>query len=156
MKFYIHNNTLDWKTTLFLLVYSTSWGQTNSNSTHDLFHFSYPFPKLFGRVIHLCTIVSLLFLHKIFFSFFQNFEILFIICVKILIKSKGLTIRFWIVDLLGLKLLTPHHSGLQKRKSRQSRLFDNNDKSLFIICYNHYLSKISNFKNQVLKLNFQI
>jgi hypothetical protein len=39
---------------------------------------------------------------------------------------------------------------------RQTRLLHNNDKLLFIvIIYNHYLSKISELKNQVPKLGFQ-
>jgi hypothetical protein len=35
-------------------------------------------------------------------------------------------------------------------------MFHNNDKIHFIISYNHYLPEISELKNQVLKLRFQI
>jgi hypothetical protein len=61
------------------------------------------------------------------------FEKLFVICVKILIKSK--------VQLSGFELQTFHKNSLRLRQSKHTRLFHNIEKILFIILYNHYLSK---------------
>jgi hypothetical protein len=61
------------------------------------------------------------------------FEKLFIICVKILIKSK--------VQLSGFELQTFHKGSLRLRQSKHTKLFHNIEKILFIILNNHYLSK---------------
>jgi hypothetical protein len=58
--------------------------------------------------------------------------------------------------MLSLELHTSHDSDLKLKQSRHIRLIHNNDKILFIIYYNHHLSKILTLKNQVLKLRFQI
>jgi len=79
-------------------------------------------------------VIPLSFQHKLnYFLFCRTFEILFIICVKILIKSK--------VQLSSFE--TFHNSDLRLRQFRHTRLFHNIDKTLFIIFYNHCLPKIS-------------
>jgi len=55
-----------------------------------------------------------------------------------------------------LKLHTSHDSDLKLKQSRHIKLIHNNEKILYIICYNQHLSKISTLNNQVLKLRFQI
>ncbi len=65
-----------------------------------------------------------------YFSICQTFEILFIICVEILIKFKT-----QLSPSMTLKLF------------RYTRLLHNIDKTLYIILYNHYMSKISKLKN---------
>ncbi len=59
-------------------------------------------------------------------------------------------------QLLGFDLKTSHDSDLNLKHYKHIRLLYNNGKTLFIICYNHYLSKFSKLENQVLKLRFQI
>ncbi len=51
---------------------------------------------------------------------------------------------------------TFHNNDLRLKQPTHVRLFHNIDKSLFIILYNQYLSKISELKNQMPKLRFQI
>jgi predicted small integral membrane protein len=95
------------------------------------------------------TIVPLPFQHKSnFFHFFKLLKKLFIICVKILIKSK--------VQLLGFELQIFHNNDLRLKQFKHTRLFHKIGSTLFIILYNHYLSKNSKLKNQVPKLRFQI
>jgi hypothetical protein len=78
------------------------------------------------------TAIFLPFQHKLnYFLFCWTFEILFIICVKILIKSK--------VQLSSFE--TFHNSDLRLKQSRHIRLFHNIDKTLFIIFYKHCLQK---------------
>jgi hypothetical protein len=87
--------------------------------------------------------------HKLnYFLFCRTFEKLFIICVKNLIKLQ--------VQLSSFELQTLHDKDLKLRQSRHTRLFHNIDKTLFIILYIHYLLKILELKNQMLKLRFQI
>jgi hypothetical protein len=83
---------------------------------------------------------------NLFFLFCRTFEIVFIICVEILIKSK--------VQLSSLE--TFHNTDLKLKQSKHIRLFHNIDKTLFIIFYNHCLPKISKLQNQMLNLNNQI
>jgi hypothetical protein len=80
--------------------------------------------------------ISTLFL---LFLFCQTFEILFIICAKIVIFKKKFNHR----DLnckLRMKVT------LNLKKSRRPRLLHNFDKPMFIILYTHYLSKISELR----------
>jgi hypothetical protein len=51
---------------------------------------------------------------------------------------------------------TFHNSDLKLKKSTHTKLLYNIDKTLFIILYTHYMPKISELKNQVPKLRFQI
>jgi len=44
--------------------------------------------------------------------------------------------------LLGFESQTSHLNELKLRQFKHARLFHNSDKTLFIICYNHYLPKI--------------
>ncbi len=53
------------------------------------------------------------------------------------------------------ELHTFYDNDLKLRQCKQTQLFHNIEKTLFIILYNHYLLKISELKNQVLKLRFQ-
>ncbi len=93
------------------------------------------------------TIVPEQIQHKLnYFLFCQFFENLFSICVKFSITSKVLLSSLH-ADLQVLRLLL--------RQSRHTRLF-HNPLRLFNILHNHYLSKFSELKNQVLKLRFKI
>jgi hypothetical protein len=75
------------------------------------------------------TAILLPFQHKLnYFLFCWTFEILFIIYVKILIKSK--------VQLSSFETL-------ELKQFRHIRFFHNIDKTLFIIFYNHCLPNIS-------------
>jgi hypothetical protein len=101
-------------------------------------------------------VVPLPFQHKLnYFSFIQNFEKLFLICVEVLIKF---TIRVWNPQ-HSLSRFEPQISKdkvLTLKWSKHTRLFHNIGYIVFIIIYNHYLLKISELKNQVLKLRFKI
>jgi hypothetical protein len=57
-----------------------------------------------------------------------------------------------ILKQLKVQLQTFHGNDLKLRLD--TRLFHKIDKTLFIIFYNHYLSKISELENQVPKLRF--
>jgi len=60
------------------------------------------------------------------------------------------------VQLLGFESPSFHGSDLKLKQSRQIRLLHIIDKTMFIILYNHYQPKISEIKNQGLKLRFGI
>jgi hypothetical protein len=75
-------------------------------------------------------VIPLPFQHKLnYFSFHQNFEILFIICVKIFIKSS--------IQLSSFQPHTFYDNDLKLGQFKHIKLFDNIDKNLFIILYNH-------------------
>ncbi len=72
------------------------------------------------------------------------------------ILSYTLVLKDQKAQLLGFDPQTSHDNDLNLKHSKHIKLFHNNDKTLFIICYNHYLSKILELENQVPKLRFQI
>jgi hypothetical protein len=57
---------------------------------------------------------------------------------------------------LGFESQTFHDNDLKLKQSKHIRLFHKIDKAIFIILYNYYMLKISELKNQVSKLSFQI
>jgi hypothetical protein len=75
-------------------------------------------------------VIPLLFQHKLnYFSFRKKIKFLFIICVKILIKSN--------MQLSSFQPHTCYDNDLKLGQFKHINLFHNIDKILFIILYNH-------------------
>ncbi len=89
-----------------------------------------------------------------YFLFFWNFEKIFTTCVEISIIFIKLNSEIFWPSNLNFKLATSRSKECDSLDTFRLSYKDN--KIMFIILYKHYMLKISEFKNQLLKLRFEI